>query len=1027
MKLSAEGKLRLAVRLALTMGVGSIAHAAIAQEAPADPATAQAAPADAKKLGAVEVLGGVQVTGSRIKSVNLVSDSPVTTVNAAELKFQGTNRVEDLINNLPQAFAGQGGNLANGANGTATVDLRNIGPSRTLVLVDGKRLQPGTIGSPQADLNFIPAQLIERVEVLTGGASAIYGSDAVAGVVNFILKKEFEGVKIDYQAGGFLHDNDNSAIQGRVSARNFALPDKTVLDGGSHQVTLLYGVNSGDGKGNATLYGSYLQLDAVPQSERDFSACNLAASSNPSGFSCGGSGTPAATRVTTNGGVSSLTVDPATGNTFIPYVAGRDAFNFAPFNYFQRNAERYSLGGAGHYKIANYADAYAQVNFTDYKTDAVIAPSGIFFGNNVSLACNNPLLSPAQAQSLCGADAGTGRILSSNDPDNPFFIGRRNVEGGGRDSFFDRSAYRLVFGVKGDFASAFSYDTSVQYGTTRAESVSQQDFSITRINRALDVVRDPNTGALVCRSALEGTDAACVPYNIFQAGGVTPEALAYLQVPGITLGTTAEQVATGSVTGDFGKFGIKSPFATDGVQVSVGGEYRRETSSFQSDFETSTGDLAGAGGANPAFSGAFAVKELFAETQIPLLQHLPFIESLNLDAAYRYSDYNTTANITRTYKIGGSWAPTKDIRFRGGFNRAVRAPSINEIVNPTNIVLDGTSDPCAGQIAPGTDQIVDTATGRSDGKATRAQCLADPLIAANPGLYGNISDNSANQYNGQVGSSANLQSERSNTYTGGFAFTPTFVKNLNITVDYYSIKVNGLIGVIGADTILNSCYQNGALCNLIHRDPNTGSLYLGQNGFVIDTTQNTGSISVRGIDIAADYRFKLSEIGLGSKAGSVNINLVGTRDIKESHTPIPGDSTSTFECQGRYGSGQCGTPVPLWRHKLRATYSVPTPFLSSVATFSTQWRYISSVRADDQTFTGVRDARLGAQNYVDLSASISFYNSYTFRLGVNNVFDKDPPLVGSAALPGVTGNGNTFPQVYDSLGRFLFAGVTLDF
>jgi len=1023
MKLSAEGKLRLAVRLALTMGVGSIAHAAIAQEAPADPATTQAAPPEAKKLGGVEVLGGVQVTGSRIKSVNLVSDSPVTVVGAAELKFQGTNRVEDLINNLPQAFAGQGGNLSNGANGTATVDLRNLGSNRTLVLVDGKRLQPGTIGSPQADLNFIPSQLIERVEVLTGGASAVYGSDAVAGVVNFILQKDFEGVRIDYQAGGFLHENNNSAIQGRVSARNFALPDSTVLDGGSHQVTLLYGVNSGDGKGNATLYGSYLTLDAVTQSQRDFSACNLTDSGDPSGFSCAGSGTPAATRVSINSGRTSFTVDPATGNTFIPYVASRDAYNFAPFNYFQRNAERYSLGGTAHYKFADYADAYSQVNFTDYRTDAVIAPSGIFFGNDVTLACNNPLLSAQQAQTLCGTDAGTGRVLTPIG--DGLVIGRRNVEGGGRDSFYDRSAYRLVFGVKGDFATAFNYDASVQYGTTRAENVSRADFSITRINRALDVVRDPNTGALVCRSALEGTDVGCVPYNIFQAGGVTPEALAYLAVPGITIGTTAEQIATGSVTGDFGKFGVKSPFATSGVSLSLGGEYRRETSSFEVDNETATGDLAGAGGANPAFNGAFAVKELFVETQIPLVQHLPFVESLDVDAAYRYSDYNSTAGITRTYKFGGSWAPTKDVRFRGGFNRAVRAPAINEIVNPSNVQLDGNSDPCAGEIAPGTDQIVD-AIGRTDGKATRQQCLNDPVIAANPNLYGNIGENTANQYNGLTGSSANLASEKSNTYTGGFVFTPTFVKNLNITVDYYSIKVNGLIGVIGADTILNSCYQNGALCNLIHRDPNSGSLYLGQNAFVIDTTQNTGSESVRGVDVSADYRFKLSELGLSSKAGTVNINFVGTRDIKESHTPIPGDSTSTYECQGRFGL-QCGTPVALWRHKLRATYSVPTPFLSSVATFSTQWRYFGSVRTDDSTFAGTRDSRLPAQNYVDLSASISFYNSYTFRLGVNNVFDKDPPLIGSGALPGVTGNGNTFPQVYDSLGRFLFAGVTLDF
>lgn len=1045
MKLSAEGKLRIAARLAFVMGVAAGVTDALAQEVaqaaspgnsaaedPSIPATGTPESNNTTGNGQAKQLGGVQVTGSRIKSVNVTGDSPVTVINSAELKFEGTTRVEDLINNLPQAFADQGSNISNGSDGSATVNLRNLGSSRTLVLIDGKRLQPGSVGSPQADLNFIPAQLIDRVEVLTGGASAIYGSDAVAGVVNFILKKDFQGFRVDYQRSGYLHDNNNSAIQGRVAARNFGLPNSQTFDGQGNELTLLFGVNTGDGKGNATVYGTYLQQDAISQSKRDFSACSLSASADPSGFTCAGSGTPASTRISLDGGATSFNVDPATGNTFRRYVGSRDAFNFAPYNYYQRNNERYTLGGSAHYEFSSHADAYTEVAFSDYRTNAVIAPSGAFFGNRAVLSCDNPFLSTQEQQQLCGSNAGTSFVLDSNNNPN-FILGRRNVEGGGRDAFFDRSAYRVVFGLKGDITPDISYDTSIQYGSTRIENIYRNDFSTNRLNRALNVTTVTAAtaaqtglpvGAPVCRSVLDGSDLSCVPYNIFQAGGVTPQALAYLQVPGLSIANNVEQVATGSVTANLGNYGVKSPFAADGISVAGGGEYRRETSRRDVDNEFATGDLAGQGGATPTINGAFAVKELFAETKIPLLQHLPFAEIVSFDAAYRYSQYNSTGS-TNTYKFGGEWGPTKDIRFRGGYNRAVRAPSIGELVQPVNVQLDGASDPCAGPLnAQG--QVTNSIDGSTTGKATRTQCLNDPLIARNPNLYGNIADNTANQYNGQTGTSPGLQPEKSDTYTGGFVFTPTFVKNLTLTVDYYTITVNGFIGVIGADNILNTCYANGALCNLINRAPGTGSLFLGQSGFVIDTTQNTGSLTTKGIDISLDYRLKLAELGLGSAAGTAGLSFVGTRDLKQTVQPIPGDPASTYECAGKYGT-QCGIPAPIWRHKLRGTYSVATPFLDSVFTFSPQWRYFSSVQADANTSTRAQDAKLSSRSYIDLSASLAFKSAYTFRVGVNNVFDKDPPLVGSAALTPVLGNGNTYPQVYDALGRFLFASVTLDF
>lgn len=1012
MKLSAEGKLRLAARWAFVVGVSAAAGDVLAQEvAQATPAdgttTSEAAPAGKPAVK----LEGVQVSGSRIKSVNLTGNSPVTVVNSQELKFQGTTRVEDLVNSLPQAFADQGGNISNGATGTATVNLRNLGSARTLVLVDGKRLAPGNPGSPAADLNFVPAQLVDKVEILTGGASAVYGTDAVAGVVNFVLKKDFEGVRVDYQRSGYFHDN-HSDINSIVQKRGYATPNESPFDGQGNELSLIWGVNSGDGKGNATVYASYLQLDPITQAKRDFSACTLA-ESGASGFACSGSSTSANGRFLGADGTS-YSLDPATGNTLRPYKSSRDAFNFGPYNYFQRNDERYSFGGLAHYKFNSHADAYTQIMFTDDHTDAVIAPSGAFFGNTYNIACDSPLLSSDQQSKLCGTQT-TGLA--------PVLIGRRNVEGGGRDSDLRHTEYRIIAGLKGDIIQDWTYDASVQYGTTLLKQIYRNDFSNVRLNRALNVTKDAN-GNAVCASVVDGSDPNCVPYNIFQIGGVTPAALSYLQVPGLLSGETIQQVATGSISGNLARYGLKSPFASEGVGIAFGGEYRRETAKTEPDTSFSTGDLAGQGGATLPSAGGFNVKELFTEARVPLIQDVPFVKALSVDAGFRYSEYSNTS-ATQTYKFGGEYAPTSDVRFRGGYNRAVRTPSIGEIVNPTSVGLDGNTDPCAGAI--------DSATGIVSGGATAAQCARDPLIAANPGLYGAIDENSSQQYNGRFGTAPNsLKPEKADTYTAGLVFTPTFVKNFSATIDYFDIKINSPIGPVGGDNILNACYKAGLFCDQIHRspDPNVlGSLWLGQDGYVDDPTINAGALRVRGIDFNLNYRFRLAELGLPSRAGQIALDFVGTRDLKEKHSPTTLTSVTDYDCQGRYGLS-CGTPVPLWRHKARVTYTVPTP-LQSVTTFSTAWRYISSVRADDLTTElgrpNARDERLSGQNYIDLTASISFKSSYTFRVGVNNVFDKDPPIIGSGSLPGTFGNGNTFPQVYDALGRYVFAGLTLDF
>ena len=445
------------------MGAAIAAPAVAQNTAPAGSGPAStAAPATPATGEADEVI----VTGSRIPQPNLTSASPVTVVGALEVKQQGTTRVEDLLNSLPQVFASEGSSDANAASGIATVDLRDLGTSRTLVLVNGKRLGPGDAKDPVSDLNEIPESLIKRVEILTGGASSVYGSDGLAGVVNFILNKDFEGFQLDSQVSFYNHDNNaDPAIIAALKARNFAYPTGDVYDGFQKTTTLTLGAGTDDGKGHVTAYFSYRRVDALTQGDRDFSACGLSGSlqdGNASGLVCGGSSTDAAGRVRVTQNVAlapgatpvyspsgpSLTITPG---GFEPYVRTRDQFNYNPYNFFQRPDERFSFGAFAHYEVSKAFDPYLEVMFMDDRTTAQIAPSGAFYGTDFFINCNNALLSLGQQQTLCGAKAGTAAQQS-------VYIGRRDVEGGPRVDDLRHTDYRVVIGAKGEVAKGITYD-----------------------------------------------------------------------------------------------------------------------------------------------------------------------------------------------------------------------------------------------------------------------------------------------------------------------------------------------------------------------------------------------------------------------------------------------------------------------------------------------------------------------------------------------------------------------------------------
>jgi outer membrane receptor protein involved in Fe transport len=965
----------------------------------------------------------VVVTGSRIPHPGLTSVSPLTTVGSQDIKLQGVQNVEDLINSLPQAFADFGAMESNGASGTATVNLRGLGDKRTLVLIDGKRLQPGDPGLPVADLNFIPSALVDRVDIVTGGASAVYGSDAVAGVVNFIMKKDFEGLRIDVQYGFDQHDQHNSLIRKDVantfalSGRVVAIPHGNITDGTRIQTTIVGGANSGDGNGNVTFYFNYQHTDPVLEKSRDFTACSTETASSTFQF-CGGSSTSYPGRFNAGTGNKSL----SSSGGIIPYTSAL-AYNFAPLNYLQRPDERYTAGEFSHYQLNPHIDIYTSFMFMHDLSDAQIAGSGAFYGTAYAINCNNPMLTASELTAFCAGN-------SSNHLVN-MLIGRRDVEGVGRVSHLEHYDYRFVVGAKGEITDGWNYDVYAQYGRSDLQEAERGYFSIARTREALNVIND-GSGHPICANAAARA-AGCVPWNIWFnpafPGGVTADQLKYLYTSAMEEGAATEQVVSANVTGDLGKYGFKSPWAKDGVGVSFGSEYRRETLDTEFDASFSSGDLAGAGGAPQSGGGAFDVKEIFGEVRVPIVQDVEFAKEISFEGGYRYANYSSAGHVD-AYKAGMDWQIDPDIRLRASFQRAVRAPNVNELFTPLAPGLAAGTDPCAG-------------TASHPAPFTLAQCINTHVTAAQYGNGGStdvVPQCISAQCNAEGGGNPFLKPEQSDTKSLGFVLTPTAIPGFNLSVDWFDIQVKGAVSGVPLTTVLSQCANNpsqiatGALtyCDLIHRDTtplNAGALF-GQ-GFVYLPLVNAGVLHTRGVDMEANYRTSLSDWGMGDH-GSLVFNMVGTYTEKAINQPPGSDA---FDCAGLYGT-TCGTPTPKWRHKLRVTWITPWNL-----TLSAQWRYISSGNLDlNQTnpaFGGgpgtdsfPTDAHAPAYNYLDLSGEWRIRDRMTLHAGVNNVFDKDPPIFDSnsfgIAAPAF-GNGNTYPQVYDSLGRTIFIGITADF
>ena len=1013
---------RQAVHLALT----ACASAAAA------PLALAAAPAAEGSEPVQEIV----VTGSRIAlSPNDISISPISSISSVDIQQTGLVRTEDILNNLPQVVAEQSSGTSISSFGIATVSLRDLGSQRTLVLVDGRRMQPGGSGgitgpggsANSADINQIPAALIERVDVLTGGASAVYGADAVAGVVNFVLNTHYQGVKVDANYAFDNHKNNSAQYLGYLSAANQPLPQSTVNTAQTKDVSILAGANFADGKGNATTYFTYTNSLPAVGYQFDHAGCTLNAGATPtSAVFCGGSSTSGTGKFNLPGldaaghavTLSSNTVDPVTG-AFRKYNPSTDSYNYGALSYLARPGERYTAGAFLHYDINDYASVYTETMYARNFTTAQYGPSGAFAYTAYTLQEDNPLLTPQEVSTLF-----TPANIASNHARFPqlplaanqlnMYVGRRNVEGGGRLDQYTSNSIRQVIGVKGAFADAWTYDTYGQVGITTFQDIEGNFLGTPQIANALDVVPNPAgkagvtgvaAGAPVCRSALPGgTAPTCVPWNIYTPGGVTPAQLAYLSVPATYASNSTEYIWDGSVTGDLGKYGIKVPTAKEGLTVNAGTEYREEKFKFDPDFIFSNGLQAGGAPAR-AINGGLHVWEGFMEARLPIISEMPFAYSLSMDAGYRYSKY-TLGGTTNTYKFGVEYAPIQDVRFRGGYNRAVRAPNINELFQPPVVGSGGTADPCWGP-KPSLSQ---------------AQCARTGVTALQ---YGFLEVNPAAQINTQNGGNLNLTPEIADTYTFGVVVQPQIIPNLVASIDVFYIKIRDTITSLSSNTVINDCALTGdpKLCGLIHRGA-SGDLWFNTNDFVTATNLNIGKISTRGMDVASHYHMDVGQFG------RLSFNLSGTY-TKDFYTqPLP--TGGSYDCAGYWG-GTCNAPLPHWRHVLNTTWGMPWLGIDLTA----RWRFIGPSKVDrssqDPQLSApfyVSTAHIPGYNYIDLSAAMPVTSSVDVRVGVNNLADKNPPLILNGSLsdcPNNTCNDNTWVGTYDTLGRYLYAHVSLKF
>jgi outer membrane receptor protein involved in Fe transport len=907
---------------------------------------------------AQEAAGPVEeivVTGSRIARKDFIANSPVSTVTAEVIKATGNTNVEDILNTLPQVVPGFTAASNNPSDGTATVDLRGLGASRTLVLVNGRRMNPSGRDAT-VDLNNIPTGLIEKVEVVTGGASAVYGSDALAGVVNFQLKQNFQGLEFSGQYG-----------------------KSGLSDGERSDMSLIFGSNVADGKGNVTGFVSYSDRNQIlPNADRAWSLVNAA----------GGSGTGL------NGGLNKIALNPWTGGRFAfnqdgsvrPFVNDfslaptSDRYNFAPVNPLLSPSERFNMAFLAHYDVTSDIQAYAEVFYTDSRNNSQLAPTP---ATNIQIPYNNAFVSPSLAALLDSRPDATANMDYS----------RRMAEVGARIQNNNSDVYQINTGLKANLPNDWKAEGYYTYGRTEFVNQIQNDVSRSRLSAALSA--GPGASKTSCSAAALAIYPTCVPINVFGAGNISKQAADFIRLNFTDQAVFERQLVSANASGPI----FKLP-AGD-LAVAVGAEYRRDSLSYTPDAAKASGDIYGFNAEKPV-GGAFTVGELYGEALVPLIAAQPFVEYLGLELGARYSDYSSVGGVT-SYKAGLEYKPVSDLRVRAMFQRSSRAPSVFELYQAGDQGFPAVVDPCSTKnLTTGADVTLST--------AVRAFCTTQ--LGVDPVTAGFVAQNT--QLESFSFGNPGLKEEKSDTVTFGAVWTPSYVPSLSVTVDYYTIKVEDYIDTLegGASGIVKGCFASlnlsSAACNdtgiglpLIFRDP-AGSLK------VRTPSANVSELETKGVDLSAAYMLELPFAdGIWGKSLSLGLQL----------TYLDSYVLDDVEYKGTVGAYNISAALPEYKANLRVGYDIGPVRIAYTGNYIGKMENQGNIPAfDDGGYSNV-----DAYWYHDVNARWGVNDNVELFGGIKNIGDKEPPVFDNAP------DGNTDPNTYDVIGRYFYGGVTLRF
>lgn len=948
----------------------------------ASPAIAQADSQDEPALqpGAAEAElapDAIIVTGSRIARRNVETAAPVAVVQDEEFKLSGTVNVENVVNTLPQVVPGTTSFSNNPGNGTATLNLRGLGSARTLVLVNGRRWMSYDTAQI-VDLNTIPSFLLDSVDVVTGGASAVYGSDALAGVVNFRLR-----------------DVDGLEMGGQYSITERG-------DGARYELHGAIGTSFDDGRGSATVFAEYYNRDSIFQGDRGFSNFALGAETFGEPLQQFGSST------LPNGVIRYFGDGNRTGTDFAANRAvvfddtpgdfrtrRGDTYNYAPVNYLQLPQERYLIGGYADYDIGGGHTAYTEVSYVNNRVAQELAATPVTGTFTVNLDTIEPFLTAADFAQLEQLNA----TETDGDPDNiRLFLQRRTVETGSRNSLDERNAFRVLAGMTGPIGDYLNYDAYYMFARTRNANVQAGNIS---------------------RSAFQaGLDGTADPINIFGPGTLTPEMVDAISITAQNGDISSQEVASAAISGTFGDFAFGD---AEPVAFAIGGEYRRVASEFIPDTALSSGDVIGFNAGRPT-KGDYDVKEAFAELSIPIEFGTARLE---FTGAGRYSDYSLDAvGGVWTYAGGVEFSPIPDVTLRGQYQRAVRAPNVGELFGGQAIGFPGATDPCG--------------TAAATSGTLAALCQANGVPAANLGNASAIQLNT--QIPATFGGNENLNEETSTSWTAGVVLQPSFLPGFTVTADYFNIEIEDAITTISLAQSFDLCFNQVQDASSTVCAPFFAGGPIRNSAGAITTEnpptlggQNIAQFEVSGVDLQVAYSTVLP-FSLLTDTGEqdFNISFLGTWTEESSFLAFPG--ADLLDCAGLFGAN-CGEPTPKFKWTTRAS------FVDGPLTTSLRWRHLSSVDDDDDgvdyaEFNGVES--IPAYDLFDLTFAFEASESTTFTFGVNNIFDELPQtptfdgIVVSSPNDGTLlgdnqEQANTYPSTYDVLGRDFFVSVNFKF